>query len=88
MLFLPLWKQLPLFLTWVQFPHQRAQSQHLLKGGKATLLAPNGPHVVSPDYRLSAVWFFHMVFPNKNPEHPISVLPACLLNSRGIRSWL
>lgn len=57
-------------------------------GGEVTLLAPNRPHAVSPDYRLTAVWFFHMVFPNKNPEHPISVLPTCALNSRGIRSWL
>lgn len=60
----------------------------LLEGEKLTLLAPSGPHAVSPDYRLIAVWFFHMVFPNKNPEHPISVLPTCVLNSRGIRSWL
>lgn len=61
---------------------------HLLEGGAVTRLAPNGPHAVSPDYRLTAVWIFHMVFPNKNPEHPISVLPMCALNSRGIRSWL
>lgn len=61
---------------------------YLLEGGEVTLLAPNRPHAVSPDYRLTAVWFFHMVFPNKNPEHPISVLPTCALNSRGIRSWL
>ena len=75
-------------LSWAQFPHQRTNPMYLLVGGAVTLLAPNRPHAVSPDYRLTAVWFFRMVFPNKNPEHPIFVLPMCALNSRGIRSWL
>lgn len=63
MLSLSVWKQD--LLSWAQFPHQRTNPMYLLEVGEAALLAPNGPHAVSPDYRLTAVWFFPYGFPKQ-----------------------
>lgn len=60
---------------------------YFLEGGEVIFLVFSRSYVVSFDYRFIVVWFFYMVFLNKNFEYSIFVFFICTLNSRGIRSW-